>query len=112
MGWKKTFLKTIRKEEGNRSSKNHPHWVNAGGIRKIFQAHKVLQSPTHQCIMKITSWNIKGLNSLGKYRLIKNMIQEEKSQVFFMQETKCNSTTLDQTLAKAWSGSKAVVIDP
>jgi len=28
-----------------------------------------------------------------------------------MQETKCNSTTLGQTLAKAWPGSQAVAVD-
>lgn len=28
-----------------------------------------------------------------------------------MQETKCNSTSLDQILAKAWLGSKAVAVD-
>lgn len=43
--------------------------------------------------------------------MIKNMIQQEKPQIFFMQETKCNSTTLDQTLIKAWPGSKAVAVD-
>lgn len=61
--------------------------------------------------MKLTSWNIRGLNSLGKYRLIKNMIQQEKPQVFFMQGTKCSSTTLGQTLAKAWLGIQAVAMD-
>jgi len=39
------------------------------------------------------------------------MFQQEKPQIFFMQETKCNSTTLDQTLAKAWLGSKVVAVD-
>jgi len=36
--------KKRRKE--NESSKNPPHLGNAGGIGKMFQAYKVLQSPT------------------------------------------------------------------
>lgn len=39
------------------------------------------------------------------------MFQQGKPQVFFMQETKCNSTALDHILAKAWPGSKAVAVD-
>jgi len=39
------------------------------------------------------------------------MLQQEKPQILFLQETKCNSTTLDRILAKAWPGSKEVVVD-
>eukprot|EP00253_Pinus_taeda_P010687 PITA_10687 len=61
--------------------------------------------------MKLTSWNLRGLNSPVKYRMIKNMIQQEKPHIFFMQETKCNSNTIDTILAKAWPGSQLVAMD-
>lgn len=59
----------------------------------------------------LISWNIKGLNSSGKGRLIKNMLQHKNPQILFLQETKCNSTTLDQILAKAWPGSKEEAVE-
>jgi len=43
--------------------------------------------------------------------MIKNMIQQEKPQIFFMQETKCNGNTLGTILSKAWPGSHSVVVD-
>jgi len=61
--------------------------------------------------MKLISWKIKGLNSPGKGRLIKNMLQQEKPQIILLQEIKCNSTTLDQILAKVWPGSKEVEVE-
>lgn len=39
------------------------------------------------------------------------MLQQEKPQILFLQEAKCNSTTLDQILAKAWLGSKEVAVE-
>lgn len=35
----------------------------------------------------------------------------EKPQIFFIQETKCNFTILDQTPAKVWPGSKVAIMD-
>ena len=61
--------------------------------------------------MKLTSWNLRGLNSPGKYRMIKNMIKQEQPHIFFMQETKCNSTTLGDILSKAWPRCHSMVVD-
>lgn len=61
--------------------------------------------------MKLISWNIRGLNSPGKLRLIKNMIKMEKPQILFLQETKCNSTTLEKIINKGWTGSKVIAVD-
>eukprot|EP00253_Pinus_taeda_P012529 PITA_12529 len=61
--------------------------------------------------MKLTSWNVRGLNSLGKMRLIKNMIKQEQPQICFLQETKCNSNTLGNILSREWPGSNSVVVD-
>ena len=61
--------------------------------------------------MKLTSWNLRGLNSPGKHRMIKNMVKQEKPQIFFMQETKCNSSALGNILSKAWPGCQSVAVD-
>lgn len=61
--------------------------------------------------MKLTSWNVRGINSPGKHRMIKNLIQQEHPQIFFIQETKCNSNALGSILSKAWPGCQSVVVD-
>ena len=61
--------------------------------------------------MKLTSWNLRGLNGPSKVCMIRNMIKQEQPQIFFLQETKCNSSTLGQILSKAWPGSRSVAVD-
>jgi len=61
--------------------------------------------------MKLISWNVRGLNSPRKCRMIKNMIQHEQPHILFMQETKCNNSTLDSILSKAWPGCQTVIVD-
>jgi len=61
--------------------------------------------------MKLISWNLRGLNGPGKLRMLKNMVKMEKPQICFFQETKCNSTTLERILSKAWPGCQSVVVD-
>ena len=43
--------------------------------------------------------------------MLKNMIKMEKPQMCFLQETKCNSTTLGRILSKAWPGCRSVAVD-
>jgi len=57
--------------------------------------------------MKLISWNLRGLNSPGKLRMLKM----EKPQICFLQETKCNSSTLETILSKAWPGCQSVAVD-
>jgi len=61
--------------------------------------------------MKLVSWNVRGLNSPCKLRMLKNMIKMEKPQMYFLQETKCNSSTLGSILSKAWPGCRSVTVD-
>ena len=61
--------------------------------------------------MKLISCNIRGLNNPSKYRMIKNMIQMERPQIFFMQETKCNSNNLGPILSRAWPGCHSIAVD-
>eukprot|EP00253_Pinus_taeda_P029669 PITA_29669 len=61
--------------------------------------------------MKLISWNLRGLNSPGKLRMIKNMINHEQPQIFFLQETKCNSNTLGNILSRAWPSCHSIAVD-
>ena len=61
--------------------------------------------------MKLISWNIRGLNSLRKGRLLKNMLMQEKPTILFLQETKCNSLVLEKIAAKAWPGGLVTAVD-
>ena len=61
--------------------------------------------------MKLISWNVRGFNGPGKYRMLKNMIQQEQPYIVFMQETKCNTNTLESILSKAWERCQAVTVD-
>ena len=51
---------------------------NTGGIRQIPLVDKVLKGSTAQFLMKLISWNVRGLNSPSKHIMIKNMIQKYK----------------------------------
>jgi exonuclease III len=44
--------------------------------------------------MKVLSWNIRGLNSKGKHRHLKEKLQAEKPQVMLLQETKVSGQKL------------------
>jgi len=61
--------------------------------------------------MKLISWNVRGLNSPSKHRMIKNLIQQEKPSLVFLQETKSNNTAIERILNKVWSGNCSVSVD-
>ena len=44
--------------------------------------------------MKVISWNIRGLNSKGKQRYLKERLKVEKPQVMLIQETKVSGQKL------------------
>ena len=46
--------------------------------------------------MKVLSWNVRGLGSLRKQRLLKKKIMQEKLDLVFLQETKCTNQKLDE----------------
>lgn len=58
--------------------------------------------------MKITSWNIRGLNSLNKQRLLKRKLQQEKPDIMFIQETKCTSVQLEAISRKLGNSIKYI----
>ena len=61
--------------------------------------------------MKLISWNIRGLNSPGKHKILKTMIQKERPNILFLQETKCNSEMIGSILSKAWPNCSSVAVD-
>lgn len=61
--------------------------------------------------MKLVSWNVRGLNSPAKHRMIKKMIQQDRPSIIYLQETKCSSTVLEKILNKAWPRCKLVLVD-
>ena len=63
------------KRAQNRISKGHYLRRNVNGIWEIPQADKVLQISTPLFLMKLISWNVRGLNSPSKHRMLKDLIQ-------------------------------------
>lgn len=61
--------------------------------------------------MKLISWNVRGLNSPTKHRMLKNMIQQENPSLVFLQETKGNSIVLEKILNKVWTRCRSVSAD-
>lgn len=61
--------------------------------------------------MKLISWNMRGLNSPSKHRMLKTMIKLEKPAIVFLQETKSTNVLLEKILRKAWPGSRSVSVD-
>jgi len=61
--------------------------------------------------MKLISWNVRGLNSPSKHKMIKNLIMQEKPAIVFLQETKSSSTAIDRLSNKIWVGSSSISVD-
>lgn len=53
--------------------------------------------------MKFTSWNIKGLGSKRKHRLISNIMKQIALDVIFIRETKCSIHKLKEIHSKCLS---------
>ena len=54
--------------------------------------------PTPLVIMKIISWNIRGLNGRSKQKMLRDLILAEKPDIVLLQETKCTSEDIDRLL--------------
>ena len=61
--------------------------------------------------MRITSWNIRGCNSILKIRFLRRRIENKKPGIIFLQETKCSEDELKVIGEKVWRGSEAIVVD-
>jgi hypothetical protein len=70
--------------------------VNSGQIHLISDNFPPL--PTPLVIMKIISWNIRGLNGRSKQKMLRDLILAEKPDIVLLQETKCTSEDIDRLL--------------
>lgn len=50
--------------------------------------------------MIVTSWNIRGLNSIGKQRYLRERVKKEKTNIIIIQETKINSQKLEEIVKR------------
>ena len=61
--------------------------------------------------MKVISWNIRGLNSQGKHRYLKERLKFEKPQVMLIQETKVSSQKLESIMQSFKPHYEVMAID-
>ena len=61
--------------------------------------------------MEVIAWNIRGLNSPRKQRILKNKLNMEKPKICFIQETKCTTEKLLQISRKSWNKYHYLDID-
>lgn len=57
-------------------------------------------------MLKIVSWNVKGLNCSRKRKLVRNMIQNWKADVVCLQETKLKGNILE-IIKEVWGNKGA-----
>jgi len=48
--------------------------------------------------MIVTSWNIRGLNSKGKHRYLKERLKKGKPNIMILQEIKVNAKKLEEIM--------------
>jgi exonuclease III len=60
--------------------------------------------------MKVITWNIRGLNSPRKQRILRNRLKQEQPDLCFIQETKCNTDKMEAISNQQWCKYKMVAI--
>jgi hypothetical protein len=77
--------------------------VNSGQIQLISDIFPPLPpNPPPIIIMKLISWNIRGLNGHSKQRILRDHIIVEQPDILFLQETKCAGEEMEQILSRCW----------
>lgn len=61
--------------------------------------------------MIITRWNIRGLNSKGKQRYLKERVRKDKPSIMMIQETKMNHQQIQEILEKSRSKYEVMAQD-
>jgi ribonuclease HI/exonuclease III len=61
--------------------------------------------------MKIISWNIRGLNSRSKQKMLRDLIIAESPDILLLQETKCTSEDMDRMIPYCWKRGGVVSLD-
>jgi exonuclease III len=60
--------------------------------------------------MKVITWNIRGLNSPRKQRILRSRLKQEQPVLCFIQETKCNTERMETISQQQWCKYKMVTI--
>jgi len=53
-------------------------------------------------MMKIITWNIRGLNGRYKQRILRNCVKEKDPDMFLLQETKCVGDMVEEKFKRCW----------
>jgi exonuclease III len=62
-------------------------------------------------MMKIITWNIRGLNDRSKQRILRDCIKEESPDILMLQETKCAGMEVETIFQHIWKGCNYIQMD-
>jgi exonuclease III len=62
-------------------------------------------------MMKVISWNIRGLNGRSKQRILRDCIKEETPDILMLQETKCTGLEAESIMQRIWKGCQSFYTD-
>jgi exonuclease III len=62
-------------------------------------------------MMKIITWNIRGLNGRSKQRILRDCIKAENPDILMLQETKCAGTEAETIFQRIWRGCDFIQTD-
>ena len=61
--------------------------------------------------MKVINWNIRGLNSPRKQRILRDKLKQEQPDLYFIQEMKCTTDRMEEINKQHWRKYKMVSIE-
>jgi hypothetical protein len=74
-------------------------------LRADTEALRGIPPPTPLLLMmKVISWNIRGLNERSKQRILRDYIKEETPDILMLQETKCVGLEAKSIMQRIWKG--------
>jgi exonuclease III len=62
-------------------------------------------------MMKIVTWNIRGLNGRSKQRILRECIMAEKPDILLLQETKCRGAEAETIAQRIWRECSSITTD-
>jgi exonuclease III len=104
-----------RREEERQKTQTPTHSRRrqlSGQLRSnTFDLGKLPSPPTPIIIMKILSWNIRGLNAKRKQAFLKDRIKKDQPDILLLQEMKCAGVEANITLQRCWKQAQYVEVD-
>jgi exonuclease III len=62
-------------------------------------------------MMKIITWNIRGLNGQSKQRILRDCIKEKNPDILILQKTKCAGAEAETIFQRIWRGCDSMITD-